>query len=784
MDFIQGTVKTITYYNEENAFSILKITVEEKQTSNTLFDMSNDNAIETVKGYLPKVQVGESYRFYGNSEYDKKYGYQFRFQKYEKIETTSKAGLIDYLSSDLFKGIGEKTAKRIVETLGPNAIHDIMHNPKVLNKIKNLSSTHKTTLTQGLKEHKANEQTLIKLYEYGISPKIAKRLIDVYDTDTLNVIQDNPYQLIEDIEGIGFERADVIARELGIEVSDPRRIRAMIIYLFNYLSVQLGHTHIEKTRFIDLLDQRLNKQAFLMSSSDIEVLLKTLIDEKVFVVENNHLTTKIFSHAENEIAEAIEKFSKRMTPVNTKKVHDEIKAFETKENIVYTDTQKEAILTGLKNQIMILNGGPGTGKTTVIKGLIEIYVTLNNLKPPLFNEESHIHLIAPTGRAAKRMQESANVYSQTIHRILGYGYDGHFMYDSRTQKDGRLFIIDEASMIDVLLAQKLFNAINDNAKIIIVGDEAQLPSVGSGQVLKDLIHSEKIPTVTLNTIHRQAEGSKILDLANAIRNAQVPTTITTQYKDRYVIEENEENFKPRLKNMLDHFLKLDYDLYEDIQILVPMYKGESGIHSINEFVQKHYNPNNTKHLEYGDKVFKIGDKVLQLSNRAEDGIMNGDQGKIIGIDSTNNLLYVDFFGTEIEYKKKDLNQLTLAYAMSIHKSQGSEYKLVIMPLYKRHTIMLKRKLIYTGITRAKETLILIGEIGLLEYAVSNVEDDRKTMLSEKLNHTVLKKSRQKAIDKVIKSFDSTDQVINDPNIPFDTLGESIGDKSPYDFMDQ
>jgi len=781
MDFIQGTIKTITYYNSDNAFAILRITVDEKQTSNTLFDVSDENKTETVKGYLPEVQVGESYRFYGSSEYDKKYGYQFRFQKYEKIETTSKAGLIDYLSSDIFKGIGEKTAKKIVDVLGANAIHEIMNNNDALDKIPSLSSKHKRTLKEGLKAHKAHEQTLIKLYEYGISPKIAKRLIDEYDTDTLKVIRNNPYQLIEDIEGIGFERADIIARELGIEPSDPRRIKAMIIYLFNYLSIQLGHTHIDYSQFLNLLEERINKTETLVAYETLESLLEELVKKQYFVVENHHLTTKVFAKAENDIVSSLEKFNKRITPINRKKVEEKIKEFETKEKITYTKTQKEAIVSGLKHQVMILNGGPGTGKTTVIKGIIDIYVSLNNLKSPSFNEESHIHLIAPTGRAAKRMKESSGFYAQTIHRILGYGYDGLFMFDQSNQKPGRLFIIDEASMIDVNLAQRLFNAINDNAKIIIVGDEAQIPSVGSGQVLKDLIDANTIQSVTLNKIHRQAEGSKILELANHIRNASLPSNLKKQHPDRYVIEEDETSFKSRLKNVIDHFLSLEYDLHDDIQILVPMYKGESGIDSINTFIQEQYNNQPQKAMEYGDKQYKIGDKVLQLSNRAEDGVMNGDQGKVIGIDETNDLLYVDFFGIEIEYKKKDLNQLTLAYAMSIHKSQGSEYKLVIMPIYKRHTIMLKRKLIYTGITRAKETLIIMGEIKLLEYAIHNVEDERKTMLKQKLQNTLKTNNREKGIDQALKSLNEK-HMIEDDSIPFDTLGEDIGDVSPYDFM--
>ena len=781
MDYIQGTVKNITFYNEDNAFAILRITVDEASTSNTLFSEAKES--ETVKGYLPDVRQGEAYRFYGEYEHHEKYGEQFRFNKYEKVETTSKAGLIDYLSSDLFPGIGEKTAFRIVDTLGTDAITKIMNDRDVLDGIKGLAKKHKKTLYEGLNEHKANEQTLIKLYDYGITPKIAKRLIDVYQDDTLRVIRDNPYRLIEDVEGIGFERADVIARELGIEEDDPRRIRAMIVYLFNFLTVQKGHTHFKRDSFLTLLYERLNKNRNFVSEETLASLLEALIDEGAFVIENDHITTTPFSRAENTIADTLRRFSEKVTPINTKKALDAISDFEAKEDIAYTERQKQAILKGLKHQVMILSGGPGTGKTTVIKGLIHAYTSVTGVTRPRYETETAIHLVAPTGRAAKRMQESSGAYAQTIHRFLGYGYDGLFAHDSDNPKEGRLFIIDEASMIDTLLAERLFSAINPNGKIIIVGDEAQLPSVGSGQVLKDLIDSEALPLIRLKTIHRQAKNSSIIHLANAIRQGGLPDDLHERYEDRYVIRETEANFKQRLKNMLDYFLDKGYDLYDDLQILIPMYKGASGIDEVNQFIQETYNPKADKHLTHGERLFKINDKVLQLQNRAEDGVMNGDQGRVIGIDTENNLLYVDFFGTEVEYKKSDLDQLRLAYAMSIHKSQGSEYRLVIMPLFKRFSIMLKRKLIYTGITRAKETLIMVGEIDLLHGAIKHLEDSRTTMLKEKLSGDQ-PKTRQAAMDEIIGTYEkeAASQTIDDPEIPFDTLGEEPNGLSPYDFL--
>ncbi len=781
--YIQGTVRNITFYNEDNAFAILKIDVTDSNLDDSLF--GGDKETVAVKGYLPQPKKGEEFRFYGEAEYHEKFGRQFKFVRYEKIEETNKEGIIDYLSSDLFKGVGEKTAERVVNFLGKDAITKITQNKAVLDKVPKLSEKAKESLYEGLKEHKANEQTLIKLYDYGITPRIAKRILDAYADKALGIIRKNPYKLIDDIEGIGFERADLIAKKLGFKDDDPLRIRAMIVYLFNHISNQKGHTHIERDVFLDVALERLNKHAPLVGKETMESILNDLVDSGRFIVEAGKLSQRQFVKSENTIARVLREFSEKTMAADAGRIETLIADFERVEGITYTRKQKKAIQTAMKSQVMVLNGGPGTGKTTVIKGIVHVFKNITDVVPPAYEKETDIHLIAPTGRAAKRMKETTGYHASTIHRFLGYGFDGSFEHDKDHPKPGRLFIIDEASMIDVMLGAHLFESLPEMAKIIIVGDEAQLPSVGPGQVLKDIIDSGAVRTITLDTIHRQAANSAIIHLANEIRRGRLPDDLYEVYPDRYVFKESQENFKPRLKKMIDYMLDQGFDLLDDIQVLIPMYRGPAGIDAINAFLQTTYNKGSAKSLQYGDKTFKINDKVLQLINRAEDGVMNGDQGRVVGIDVTGGILYVDFLGNEVTYRKGDLDQLTHAYAMSIHKSQGSEYKVVILPLFKSFSIMLKRKLIYTAVSRAKEKLIVAGDLETLRPAVGSLEENRQTMLRMKLEGKQ-DDTRVRSLDEAIEKLREKPErkTINDPEIPFDTLGEELNEKTPYDFLDE
>ena len=781
MDYIEGIVKYITYYNEENAYAVVKVSVTETNVRRGLFNDLVDSLM-TITGYFPRPLKGEAYRFYGSLTYHDKYGEQFSASSYEKVSETNIEGLIEYLSSDLFKGVGEKTAERVVETLGKKAIAMILENPDCLDRVPKLNSQLKKVLYEGLNTHRANEQTLIKLYGYGISSRLAMRIIHSYQDKTMRYLEENPYRMIDEIDGIGFERADFIAKKFGFDEQHPLRIKALLIHYFKALTLQNGHTFLDKSDFIETVIGRLNQDQEPLNPDEVVKAFEVLVEQGDFVLEEDNITLKSIQRAEHEITTKIKRLISKPHDIDSVKVDELILAFEKASSIQYTKAQKKAIIEALKNQIFILTGGPGTGKTTVIQGLVDIYYQYHKLNKPNTDHSSLIHLIAPTGRAAKRIKESTGYYATTIHRLLGYSYDGSYQHNKYHPIDGNLFIIDEASMIDVFLASQLLQSIPDYAHVVIVGDDAQLPSVGPGQVFKDLLDADIIPSISLDVIHRQDEGSSIIELAQAIRQGYLPESLNEQKQDRYIFQEVASQYLPRLKRIIDYHLDLGYDLNEDIQVLIPMYKGDTGIDETNRFIQKHYNTDEGPSIQHAGRTFKVNDKVLQLVNQIEDGIMNGDQGKVVSIDEEASELTVQFIEQVVTYKLKDLSNLNHAYAMSIHKAQGSEYNLVILPIFAQSALMLKRKLIYTAITRAKKSVIILGEIRRLPYAVASVEDSRHTMLKDKLIDSVVPVDKKQQEPLPLK-VDHRKRIYDD-TMPFDTLGEEMDGLTPYDFLEE
>ncbi len=776
MKYIQGIVKAIIFHSEENSYTILKVKVTESNEDLTLF---NYDDYLTITGYFPQPMRGEEIKYFGEFKEHNRYGLQYMVRSYEKLSDTSIPGLIEYLSSDLFKGVGPKTALNIVNALGENTIKKIIKDKNVLNGIPKISDSLKEIIYTGIIENKASENTLIKLYGYGITPKTAVKIYKFYQNETIAIIEENPYKLIYDIDGIGFERADIIAKNLGFQEDHPLRVKAMIIYLYNLMGVNYGHTFLFIDQLSEYLLKNLNKKTEIVTIESIKVYLEELVTEKLFVIEDNMVKLRTIKYAESNIASKVRELTSfQNDEIDSKKVEDYIKLFENVNNLEYTKLQKRAIHNAMKSNIFVLTGGPGTGKTTVIKGIVFVYCKYNQI-PILYNNSLFdIKLIAPTGRAAKRMNETTNLHSETIHRFLGYNYEGKFTYNKDNLVYADVIIVDEASMIDIFLASQLLQSIPKETKIIIVGDEDQLPSVGPGQVLKDLIDSDMIDYTKLNTIHRQAINSNIIKLAHSMKNEYLPDDITKTYDDRYFVPEDIGNFESRLINIVN-FLQLNgYSLYEDIQVLIPMYRGIAGIDNVNKVLQEEFNQNKSKALVNGEREFRIGDKVLQLTNQIEDNIMNGDQGIVVGL-TDDNILIVDFMGIEVSYKPGDLINLKHAYAMSIHKSQGSEYKIVIMPLYRSYSIMLKRKLLYTGITRAKEKLILIGDLSALRYGVERIEAPRQSVLSDRIIDEVLDKESS-----IISKKDYRKRIDN-PDIPFDYLGEEIEEEiTPYTFMNK
>ncbi|AIO19529.1 ATP-dependent RecD-like DNA helicase [Candidatus Izimaplasma bacterium HR1] len=775
MDFIQGKVKAIIYHNDDNSYTIIKIKVTDATEKMGLFAYDDFDYV-TVTGYFPQPMRGEEIKFFGEFKEHNRYGMQYVVNNFEKLSDTSIPGLIEYLASDLFKGVGIKTAQNIVTKLGANLIKMVIEDKAVLNGVPKLSDKLIDVIYDGLVENKAAENTLIKLYGYGITPKMAIKIYKFYQNETIAIIESNPYQLIYDIEGIGFERADQIAKKLGFKDDDPLRIKAMIIFLYNLMGINYGHTFLYYDQLLEYLIKALNKTKELVQESTIKEYIDELVDDGFFTIEDNIIKLKTINYAEQNITEKIKELSNyEQEEIDENKVLELIKLYEGIHDIEYTNLQKKSILRALKANIFILTGGPGTGKTTVIKGLVFVYAKYHQIPIEYNNTLFEVKLIAPTGRAAKRMNETTSLHAETIHRFLGYSYDGKFIHNKDNLVDAQVIIVDEASMIDVFLASQLLQAIPKETKLIIVGDEDQLPSVGPGQILKDLIDSDMIDYTRLKTIHRQANDSNIIALAHSINTESIPGDILNVYEDRMFVEEKSIHFQTRLISSINYLINQGYDLYEDIQILIPMYRGSTGIDSVNRLIQKEFNQNTEKAIVHGDREFRIGDKVIQLTNQIEDQIMNGDQGIVIGITS-EEILIVDFFGIEVAYKKGDLINLKHAFAMSIHKSQGSEYKVVIMPLFRSYSIMLKRKLIYTGVTRAKQKLILMGDLNAFRYGVERIEAERQSVLKDLIANKILEKAP------IITK--KTEKYIKDPTIPFETLGENLEEGiTPYSFME-
>ncbi len=738
METIKGKIKNYVFHNDENSYSIARIITEKEE-------------IVTIVGYFPVLSEDIDYEFYGNWVKHQNYGDQLKVDSFRKCEEQSISGLISYLASSFFHGIGLKTAEKIVDSLGADAIQKILKDKKVLKQV-GLSSLRIEKFYQQLIENQTNEHILVALYGYNLSGKLAMKLLSKYQMLTIEKLEGNPYQLIDDIEGVGFIKADEIASKLGIPKDDMRRIKAAIIYAMQHIAYQNGDLYLTDVQVKSYAAQVLGSEITLTEA------IEALIEESRLIIEEDRYYLALSYYTELALAEKLLELSKvEAKSFDVQYLKTLLDAVEIQKNIQYTSVQKKAIITALSSPISIITGGPGTGKTTIIDGLLEVYRIYNNLnyKNPAIYEK--IALMAPTGRAAKRMKELLDMDAKTIHRHLGYSYDGMFSYDEHHQMTQDLIIIDEASMIDIFLAKKLFSAIKDHAQVVIVGDVDQLPSVGPGQVLGDLIDSDILPVVILNEIHRQARDSRIIKLAQSVNEQNLTAEDLISDNDVYLYKASTDKIKQVIIKQIEGALSEGYSMIDDIQVLAPMYKGDLGIDSFNRLLQDHFNENKQNGMTYGDKTYFEGDKVIQLVNDPNRLIMNGDIGivKAIKYNSQNDqYMIVSYDDNEVMYEKVDLDELNLAYAISIHKSQGSEYKIVMMPMVRSYMHMLKKELIYTAITRAKSYLILLGDMNLLVYAANHLSERRQTTLAKRLNHE-------------IESTNSSDE---------------LDELTPYDFM--
>jgi len=795
--FIEGMLLREIFRNSENDFAICSLLLTGHNASedilNAAVKLANDKDLPngfdgddygavSISGYFPKLDSTRSYRFIGKWVIHPRYGTQFQVVSFESQQVTisSDAAVIAYLSSDSFKGIGKKAATAVVDALGTDAVNLILKDAKVIDHIKGITKTQKDVLIKTLKARQGDELILGPLYSYGISPKFVVKIIKLYEKDALSIIQQNPYKLIEDIDGIGFTKADEIAQAIGITTDDPRRTRAAVLHVMSRISMQDGHTFATYDQLTDMALQFLNKDAFVTDEMIHQEIIELVANDRL-ADDKGRLFLPRLLEAETRVARAIELLQKASVR-DEKAIAKAFKAVKEKLDIEYSPHQEEAILMSLQAPVSIVTGGPGTGKTTVVNGILKTYDELHKKA----KKQPVIKLASPTGRAAKRVAETTKRDATTIHRLLGYDRNGTFKISDKEPLTADLVIIDEVSMLDTYLANQLITSLTDGTQIIFVGDDNQLPSVGPGQVLKDFIESEKIPLTRLKEIHRQAEGSSVITLAHEINNGKLPADLTVKKPDRLFVPANNEDILRLLKQVTESAIVKGYTA-KDVQVLVPMYRGALGIDAINTALQALFNPEakNKIQLVVGQKIFREGDKVLQLVNNPDKDVMNGDVGEIVRIINSNNKseILVDFDGIEVAYNREELLALAHAYAMSIHKSQGSEYPVVIMPITRAYWMMLQRKLIYTGITRATKSLVLIGDYEALGYAARNEGAIRQTMLRDRLiSKDVSATTENRTISLQIGANPYSDY-FTEHEIPFTSLDETgLNSRTPYDFL--
>ncbi|MBU8905532.1 SF1B family DNA helicase RecD2 [Desertibacillus haloalkaliphilus] len=751
--FIKGELEHLIFHNEDNFYTVAKIKIHETT------EAFEEKSI-TVVGVLPRIEADEVYLFFGNFKEHPKFGLQYQVEQFRKDIPQTAHGIIQYLSSDRFYGIGKKMAEQIVRTLGEHAISMILENPSVLENVPKLTEAKANLLYETLVAEQGVEQVIIALAEYGFGTELAMKIYQVYGEETLNTVKENPYQLISDVEGIGFKKADALGASLGISGNHPDRIRAGCLYLLQEVCLQDGHVFMPFEQLTNEVSDLLSDATVTIENEDIREQIIRLNEELKLVLEEDRVYVLSLYFAEKGLATNLKRMmiedgnDERFPESEFLKALGEL---EERLGIEYAPSQKEAIQTALSSPIMLLTGGPGTGKTTVIKGIVETYATLHgvSLDPKDYKKEEPfpVLLVAPTGRAAKRMSEATGLPAFTIHRLLGWkgGHSG-FEKDEDNPLEGSLLIVDEVSMVDIWLANQLFKALPDAMQVILVGDEDQLPSVGPGQVFSDLLKANMIPTVRLTDIYRQAEGSSIIQMAHDMKRGHLPPDVTEAKPDRRFFPCQQDQVDDVIEQICRNASKKGYTA-KDIQVLAPMYRGNAGISRLNVLLQNLFNPKTEQKREitFGDTSYRTGDIVLQLVNNPEENVYNGDRGEIVSIfyakenvDKEDQLV-VSFDGIEVVYPKKDLNQITLAYCTSIHKSQGSEFPIVIMPIVKGYYRMLQRNLIYTGITRAKDYLILCGEMSALNVAIERQdESNRQSMLKEKLRDALEDESKDQA----------------------------------------
>lgn len=717
---IQGKFIYIRYRDSASCFTVATF---------RLHDLNEKNI--TVTGILPSVQLDLLVELQGYYKEHYRYGVQFEAIDCRIVAPSDEESLIAYFASTQFSGIGKVSATKIVDKLGLEAVAKIKSNPSILEEIFKKNDKRIKSILEGIDKNESLDDTVIFLNSLQLGVRNFQKIQVAYGEEASSVIKENPYRLMEDIDGIGFKTSDKIAKKLGFENEHPYRIKALLVSCILDTCIQRGDSYILLDDLVEKVMILSQKEGIAFEDFHFEENLELLMRERFIVMENERIYHVTQYDAERGIASMLLSFPLHKDYDRTISFLDtDIDTIQKSIGIEYELRQRQAIHMFFDNPFSILTGGPGTGKTTIVKGILKIYQE--------YYPNDIVMLCAPTGRASKRLGECAEAPSSTIHRLLKWDLESNSFLVNETQPllvD--CLIIDEFSMVDQWLFYNLLKACENVKKILIIGDEDQLPSVGIGSVLHDLIASKKFPIVRLDKIYRQSEGSDVISLAYEIKQGTCDTL--ENGKEVAFYECSPSAVKDTVMKLVSHALEKGYD-QQQIQVLSPMYSGLSGIDQLNLSLQKMVNPpSGQREIIFGYRTFRENDKVLQLKNLPDEDVYNGDIGEIVEVvyeeDDMDHQkrIFVDFDGHLVEYTKDNFNMLTHAYCISIHKSQGSEYPIVILPIVKEHGRMLNLRLVYTAITRAKQSLVILGDKQAFLKAIEKKETYvRKTTLTQRI----------------------------------------------------
>lgn len=701
-EVLRGLVDRVVFHNEDNGYCILKIVPEGRRD------------VVSLIGKAPRVVAGEEFEASGIWEPNRDFGPQFKAESIKLRRPDSLAGIERYLGSGLIEGIGPKYAKRMVEKFGPKVFDIIENESKKLEDVEGVGKKRRTEIRESWIKQKSLHGIMLFLHQHGISSSRALRIYKTYGEDSQAVLKENPYRLAQDIRGIGFKTADDIAYQLGVAEDAPERIKAGIFHVLE-TAAGSGHCCLPETEVIKKAIDLLGVEALIAPQID------ALITSDHIQRHDTFLYLPYLRAAEQSIAANVKSLAALPAAYPSIEEDAALTWVMKKTGKELAESQQRAVRAALRHRLLIITGGPGVGKTTILRSILLI----------LQSKQIKLVLAAPTGRAAKRLTESTGLEAKTLHRLLEYQGEGQWGRHRGKPLAGHLFVVDEASMIDAPLMAQFLAALPDGAHLLIVGDADQLPSVGPGMVLHDLIASDKVPCVKLTEIFRQAASSRIITSAHAINRGQIPDLKPARSSDFFFLQENEpEEIKHTLVELAHTRLATKYGLdpIRDIQVLTPMNRNLLGTISLNQSLQLALNPPNELkfEIERFGVTFRVGDKVIQTHNNYDKAVFNGDIGHIVTIDADPVKIHVRYDADRlVEYEPGELDELQLAYALSIHKSQGSEFPCVIIPVSTQHYVLLERSLIYTAITRAKKLCVLVGDERALSLAVSKQESRKR-----------------------------------------------------------